>query len=83
MILSDNDFYLRRVARDRFGYSYLSTILPYDIEFALSKIFERELDCIKNVESMLSYLRLKEDYNVNDVFNQLDLLRMDYINQEG
>mgnify|MGYP007031251726 CR=1 FL=1 len=83
MIISDNDAYLRRVARERYGYNYLSNILPYDIEFALSKIFERELHFVRNVENILADLRIRTDFNVADIFNQIDLLKLSYINGDS
>jgi hypothetical protein len=43
MILSDSNYSIRRLARDRIGYRS-GYILSYDVEYALSKLFERELE---------------------------------------
>ncbi len=74
---------MRRVARERYGYSYYSNILPYDIEFALSKILERELHLVKNIDNILTDLRLQPDFNAAEIFNSLDLSKLNYVNSDG
>jgi hypothetical protein len=61
----------------------LSYVLSYDVEYSLSKVIERELELIRELELVLSDIRGRYDFSVADVFNLLDSYGLNYINAEG
>ncbi len=80
--MSENDHYLRRVARDRIGSVYTSHILNPDVEYSLSKVFEKELELVRNAEIVISDIKTRFDFNVSDIFSLLDLNYFNYLNTE-
>jgi len=67
MILSDSNYSLRRLSRDRIGYSS-SSILSYDVEYSLTRLFERELELARAVEMLTNEIKARYDYNVLDIY---------------
>ena len=67
MILSDSNYSIRRLARDRIGYRS-GYILSYDVEYALSKLFERELELARAVEMLVNDVRARYDFNILDIY---------------
>ena len=68
MILSDSNYSIRRLARDRIGYR-LGNILAYDVEYHLSKLLERELELTRSVEMLVADVRARYDFNVLDIYS--------------
>lgn len=68
MILSDSNYSIRRLARDRIGYR-LGNILAYDVEYHLSRLLERELELARSVELLVADVRARYDYNVLDIYS--------------
>jgi hypothetical protein len=84
MVLSENDYSLRRKARNDIGCSNYRDInvLPYDVEHSLSKVLERELENIRNLTVLLEDLKSRYDYNVLDLFTTIQTYGLDTINGE-
>ena len=57
-------------------------MLPYDVEYSICKIFERELGLIRGLELVLSDLKLCYDFNVSDIFNVFDLNGFNYFSSD-
>lgn len=74
LVLSDNNYTLRRIARERLSYSHSRVILPYDVEYSMTKIFERELDLVRNVEIILNDVKSRYDFNVYDLYSSIQTL---------
>jgi len=71
LILSDYNYTLRRLARERVGYLYTRLTLPYDVEYSLTKLLERELDLVRNAEALLNDIRARYDFNVYDLYSSI------------
>jgi hypothetical protein len=67
MILSDSNYSIRRLARDRIGYRTGFT-LPYDVELGLTKILERELELARAVEMLVADIKARYDFNILDIY---------------
>lgn len=67
MILSDSNYSIRRLARDRIGYRS-GNILTYDVEYSLTRLFERELELARAVEMLVADVRARYDFNVLDIY---------------
>ncbi len=70
LIISEYNYTLRRIARDKIGLSGRFN-LPYDVEYSLSKLFERELELVRNAESMLRDINGRYDFNTYDLFTSM------------
>ena len=70
LIISDFNYSLIRIARDRFGYPSRLT-LPYDVEYSLAKVFERELELIRNTEVLLTDVKARYDFNAYDLYSSM------------
>ena len=68
MILSDSNFSLKRLSKIKIGYNS-SNILPFDVEYSLTRFFERELELAKAVEMMTSEINNRHDFNVLDIYS--------------
>ena len=67
MILSDSNYSIRRLARDRIGYR-TGFSLHYDVELSLTKILERELETARAVELLVADVKSRYDFNVLDIY---------------
>jgi len=67
MILSDSNYSIRRLARDRIGYR-TGFSLPLDVELSLAKVLERELELAKAVESLVAEIKSSPDFNILDIY---------------
>ena len=68
MIISDVDYSLRRLARDRVGYRTRDT-LSYDVEYSLVKLIEKELELARSVELLVSEIKARYDFNALDIYS--------------
>lgn len=57
--------------------------VPYDVEFSLVRLLEKELDLVKALSLAIRDLNLRYDFNVIDAFRSLDILGIDNINTES
>ena len=71
MVLSEVNYTLRRISRERVGYQYNRLTLPYDVEYSQSKLFERELDLVRNLELVLNDVKARYDFNVYELFSSI------------
>ena len=67
MILSDSNYSIRRLARDRVGYRTGFT-LPYDVELSLTRVLERELELARAVEQLVADIKSRYDFNILDIY---------------
>jgi len=68
MILSETNYSLRRLARDRVGYRTGFT-LPYDVELSLTRLLERELDLARSVDLLVGDIKARYDFNILDIYS--------------
>ena len=68
MILSDSNYSIRRLARDRIGYRS-GNVLTYDVEYALTRLMERELELARAVEMLVADARARYDFNCLDLYS--------------
>jgi hypothetical protein len=71
LVVNENNFSLRRHAREELSHVKTRLTLPFDVEFSLAKVFERELDVIRNLQIILSDLKLRRDYNVYELYSSV------------
>jgi len=57
--------------------------LPYDVEYSLVRLFERELEFVRNIAVLIKDVNLRYDFNLYDLFRGLDIYNLDYITLEG
>ena len=71
IVLSDNNYELRKKARERIGsFNYDSTI-PFNIEYSLVKLFQKILNLIRTTRKIIDELKSRNDFNVHDLFHYL------------
>jgi hypothetical protein len=81
--VSDLNPSLRRMALEKSVYGARRTEYPhYDVEYSLSKLFDRELDLVRNLQLVVSDLSFRYDYTVNNFFNALDNYNLGYLTSE-
>jgi hypothetical protein len=81
--VSDLNPSIKRLAQEKAIYGTRRTDYPhYDVEYSLSKLFDRELDLARNIQLVLSDLSFRYDYTVNNLFNALDNYNIGYLTQE-
>ena len=68
-ILSDKNYSLKKMA-ERLGFTSRPT-LPFDVEYSISKLFERELDLVRSLELALNDVRARYDFNVYDLYSSI------------
>ena len=75
---------LRRLAQERaiYGTKRVDYKLPYDVEYSLAKLLDRELDLVRNIQKILLDLSYRYDFNSFDLFNILDNYNMNFISAE-
>lgn len=84
LVLSDTEYSIRRSARNNLSYSSYreSSLLPYDVEYSLSKVFERELELVRSTNVLLDDVKNRYDFNVLDVFSTIHTYGLDSISAE-
>lgn len=76
ILISEHNYTLRRIALDRLGSSYNNfrrVVLPFDVEYAMTKLLERELELVRNLEFLLNDIRARYDFNVLDLFSSMQV----------
>ena len=54
-------------------------ILPYDVEYALARVLDRELEMQRQTEYLRGELSRRYDFNILDAFRTLDTYQDSYI----
>lgn len=67
MILSDSNYTIRRLARDRIGYR-TGFALAYEVEAALTRLFEKELELARAVELLIGDIKARYDFNILNIY---------------
>ena len=69
MILSENNYSLRRLARERICSTFPKINLPFNVEYSIVKLLEKELNLIRQISCLINVLKQKLDFNVHEVFH--------------
>ena len=71
IVLSNNNFELRKKAREKIGSNCEENNLPFNVEYSLVKLFMKELDLIRTTRILIEKLKKRNDFNVHDLFHYL------------
>ena len=71
LILSDNNYALRKSTRERVGSCYGKSVLPFNVEYSMVKLLQRELDLIRTTLTLIAELKSRNDFNVHDLFHYI------------
>ena len=71
IVLSDNNFELRKKTRERIGSCYDNSTIEFNIEYSLVKLFQKELYLIRTTNKIIEELKSRDDFNVHDLFHYL------------
>ena len=69
MILSDNNYSLRKSARERVGSTFPKINLPFNVEYSIVKLLEKELYLIREISCLINFLKSKYDFNTHELFH--------------
>ena len=83
LLVTETDYTLRRISEEK-PFSYVSKVpnFSYEIEYSLVKLFERELEIVKNLNYMIKDLSVRYDYNAYKLFSQMDEYNLSYLTAE-
>lgn len=79
LVVSEKNILLRNSSTSFRSYEPV----PYDVEFSLVRLLEKELDFVKSMNNSIREINLRYDFNVIDAFRTLDTLGIDNINTES
>jgi len=83
LLVSENNPSIRRVALEKAVYGSRRDSAPhYDVEYSLSKLLDRELDLVRNIQLVVSDLSFRYDYTINNLFDTLDNYNLGYLTAE-
>ena len=71
LVLSDNNYALRKSTRERVGSCYGKSILPFNVEYSMVKLLQRELELIRTTWIIIDELKSKNDFNLHDLFHYM------------
>ena len=71
LVLSDNNFSLRKNARERVGSCYGNSVLPFSVEYGMVKLLQKELELIRSTWTIIAELKSRNDFNVHDLFHYM------------
>ena len=69
MILSDNNYSLRKLARERVGSTLPNINLPFNVEYSIVKLLEKELYLIREISCLINFLKSKCDFNTHELYH--------------
>ena len=69
LVLSESNYTLRKLARERVGQCCPRAVLPFNVEFALVKLFEKEIDLARTLLQLNADVKMRLDFNVHNVFH--------------
>lgn len=81
MVVSERNSYLRNTSLSNTSRGILP--VPYDVEFSLVRLLEKELDYVKCLNGSVRELNLRYDFNALDAFKSLDIYNIDNVNSES
>ena len=81
LIVSRSNYVLRNSALNTSNYNPFNP-LPYDVEYSLVRIFEKEIDFARNQTMLVKDLNLRYDFNACDAYRVLDVYSLDNVNNE-
>lgn len=83
-LLPQEDSKLKTLATLRESY-YLepSEPLPFEVEWALARVFESEIKNFKQIENLRDILQSSYDFNPLECFNTIDEERLGYLDYES
>ena len=83
VIVTESDYPLRRNSQEK-PFNYVSKVpyISYEIEYSLVRLFEKELDLVRNLTLIVKDLSLRYDYNTYKLFSQLDEFNLNYLTIE-
>ena len=71
LVLSDQNYNIRKNTRERVGSSYGQSILSFNVEYSIVKLLQRELDLIRTNKNIIEELKSQQDFNVHDLFHYM------------
>ena len=71
LVLSDNNYALRKNTRERVGSCFGKSVLPFNVEYSMVKLLQRELELIRTTWTIIAELKSRADFNIHDLFNLL------------
>ncbi len=72
ILILDNDHQLKKIAQENIDHLYYSHLLYTEVEYSLSKLLEKELELVKDVEIIISDLKTRYDFDISVIFSLLD-----------
>ena len=69
MILSESNYSLRKLARERIGSTFPKINLPFNVEYSIVKLFEKELYLIREISCLINFLKSKCDFNTHELYH--------------
>lgn len=81
MIVSERNVILRNSSLSSTGRSIYP--VPFDCEFSLVRLLEKELDYVKCLSAAIRELNLRYDFSILEAFKALDIYNIDNVNSES
>ena len=69
MILSESNYSLRKLARERIGSTFPKINLPFNVEYSIVKLLEKELYLIREISCLINFLKSKCDFNTHELYH--------------
>ncbi len=81
MIISQKNICLRKITRERIGYSNNKNNIPYEVDHCLLILLEKEIDFIRSISNIIKEIKEKKDFNIHNIFHLL--IGYQYITEES
>jgi len=83
LVLPNTSPSLRKIATSRAAY-YIDKFdtLPYEAEWALARVLNKEIDFFRKIELLKNDLTTRYDWNTHDAFRIIDIDRLGYITHD-
>ena len=72
-----------RAAKRHFQYGLQQTKLSYEVEYAVLKVIEKEIECLKRVELLKQQLVSRFDYSILSIFRIIDKYSHGVVNSDN
>ena len=84
MILTGNDETMRKLAKEKNPLVYYNQgdVLSFEIEYSLCKIFEKEIELVKNLNKLQRDISIRTDFNLYEMFSNIDEYGTKYLSIE-
>jgi len=81
--VTKTDQILKKLAQEKTSYyPNRNSIFSYEVECYLVKLFERELELVRNLNKLIRDLKLRYDYNEYETFCLLDEYNLNHVTLE-